>query len=85
MKLILTMTLLLSGCATQGGFFAPTVASGNSSYVVIHDPFGLPGKAQQAAEAYCSSHGKVARFQSMGGNSYQCTSINYCSTYHCVN
>lgn len=87
MKAAFLFALLLAGCATgQGGssFFDAEVVGGNDRYVVVYDPFGVPGKSQQKAEAHCASNGRKAQFQAQGGNSYQCTSVNYCVTYSCV-
>lgn len=83
---LILATLLITGCATNGGnFFDPEVVGGNERFVVIHDPFGIPGKSQAAAESHCSTHGRYAQFQSMGGNAFQCTHVAYCQTYVCTN
>jgi len=86
MKSMLLAAMLLAGCATNGGgsFFDPEVVGGNERYVVVYDPIGLPGKSQQTAENHCSTYGRIAQFQTQGGNAYQCSHVAYCATYLCV-
>ena len=89
--ILLVVTLLLAGCATNGssggGFFDPTVVAANERYVTLYDSIGIPGKMEQTATAHCQKFGRIAQFQSKGGDGYQCSgrNSNLCSTYTCVN
>jgi hypothetical protein len=84
---VVVVALLVAGCQPGGGgLFAPEVVSGNERYVVVHDVIGMPGGAQNTAATYCKGFGRIAQYQSKGGDDWQCSgrSANLCTTYACV-
>lgn len=84
--------LLTSACSSGVGSWdmfkrdSAMVLSGDESQVTLYDPRGIvPSGAQTTANKYCASYGKTAEWQSQGGTSSDCVSLqsNYCATYSC--
>jgi hypothetical protein len=86
-KLIVTFVvslIALSACDSAKRALSPEIVKGNERYLVIRDILKLPGKKEEVAANYCKKHGRIARFQSKGGDHWQCYDARDCTTYFCV-
>jgi putative hemolysin len=90
--LVIVIALFTAACSSNTGEWgmfgknAPRTISGTDSRVVLYDANGVDKNAgQTAATKYCANYGKIAEFQSRGGDSSDCVSsqLNYCVTYSC--
>src|SRR5437867_11605216 len=68
-----------------GGVGQPQILGGNERYVVIKDRWGF-GLKEKVAANYCKKFGRIAQFQSRGGDAPGCSGreANLCNTYLCV-
>lgn len=77
---IVAVILGLCGCNGRNPM-APTVVTGNKTFVTVYDAWGISGESLKVAENYCAP--LSAQYQGKGGDAFECSGNDYCTTYIC--